>query len=191
MNGHAWLYQATRDMPEVVTQRVTAETLAHLQEAGLSNAADVLPLLGDPEETAEGLRWLYLTRKELEEVQTGGGFRTGLNLSEWLAGLVLPAVLLSATWQGPTPWRVLLLVAYALILALTHTLNSVRRRHWRLWVAGGCAAPVFFFSDFAGTLGSSQLAAALLLVGLPYGLSRMLRQDARLRRTLALQGERA
>lgn len=191
MNGHAWLVRATQDMPEGVTRRVTDETLAHLHEAGLSSAADVLPLLGDPEETAEGLRRLYLTNKEWLDLREGGNSRTGLNLSEWLAGLVLPAVLLAVTWQELTPWRVLFLVAYALMLALTQTLNPVRRRHWRLWVAGGCAAPVFFFSDFAGTVGSSQLAAALLLVGLPYGLSRMLRQDARLRRTLALQGESA
>ena len=64
MKASEWLVRATQDLPAGVTARVKADTLAHLQDAGVDEDADVRPLLGRPADTAAELKRLYLTNAE-------------------------------------------------------------------------------------------------------------------------------
>ncbi|MDL2342810.1 hypothetical protein QOL99_01470 [Deinococcus sp. MIMF12] len=184
MNAHQWLDRATRELPEGVAGRVEQETRAHLQDAGVPEGADVRAVLGDPETTNDGLRRLYLTAKELEEVATGGSLRTGWNLSEWLPRL-LPVFWVLAFWGETSQWWPLALYVPALILV--QRLHSLRRRHWQGWLFSLFVFSVFVpetLVEVTGTPAGWLLASGLLL----YSAVNFLKRDARLRRTL-LAGE--
>lgn len=194
MNGHQWLERATRDLPAGVAGRVERETRAHLQDAGLPDGADVRAVLGDPQTTNDGLRRLYLTRKEWEELGTGGPLRTGLNLTEWLVGLGFPLLLLVEVLRDASVMAGLALAALLAILALTWDLHSVRRRQWRLWCFIVIFAVMQWVPDLLAraewTHGATWLWGVLGLA-LTLGGVRRWQHDARLRRTLLAEEGRA
>jgi len=187
MNAHQWLEQATRELPEGVAGRVSRETWAHLQDAGLPEAADVREVLGDPETTNDELRRLYLTRKELEEVETGGSLRTGWNLMEWLPRL-LPLFWVLATWGDRAQWWPMALYVPAFVLV--QRFPRIRRRHWEVWMLSLLAFALYVpgtLVEMTGRAPGRLLAVALL----SYSAVNFLRRDARLRRTLQAEGGRA
>ncbi|CAM3908802.1 hypothetical protein [Deinococcus frigens] len=199
MKASEWLVRATQDLPTGVTARVKADTLAHLHDAGVDEQEDVRPLLGRPDDTAAELRRLYLTNDEWIEQRTGGKDRTGFNLSEWLV-LGLPALLwlvlevleARAPFHGVWSIQGLLLLLLVVTLWLTQRFHPVRRRNWRLWIASVC----FMFMQWPAVTellfgGYVWLALVTLLLWLVYCTKLQLGRDARLARTLALEGEQA
>ncbi|WP_027459618.1 hypothetical protein [Deinococcus murrayi] len=192
MNAQQWLERTTRDLPAGVAGRVERETRAHLQDAGWPEDADVRAVLGDPEATNEGLRRLYLTAKELEEVTTGGSLRTGWNLSEWLAGLVVPAILL---WEALRSGVLASGLGVAVLLtgvALTWDLHPARRRQWRLMLMLLVVSWLNWLPrvwEYTGwPMVYAPLFSTLIVV---YVAHNHLRRDARLRRTLQAEEGRA
>lgn len=192
MNAHVWLERATRDLPAGVAGRVSRETRAHLQDAELPEGADVREVLGDAELTNDELRRLYLTRGELEDLRTGGSLRTGLNLSEWLLGLVLPVLLLAGTLRDDSLAYGSAFAVYVTVLALTWNFHPVRRRNWRVWTMLLSWGVVQWVPDLWRDLGGD---ARYLWLVLPLFVAlvsmRHWRHDARLRRTLLAEEGRA
>lgn len=197
MKSSEWLVRATQDLPAGVTARVKADTLAHLQDAGIDEQEDVRPLLGRPDDTAAELRRLYLTNKEWLEHQKSRTSITGFDLSEWLI-LGWPALLLWSVFDDRAPfhgfWFVqgLLAILFLVMLALTWRMHPLRCKSWRLWSVALCSLPMqwTYFNEviFGGELSLSvPIICAVLLSGGWF----QYRRDARLARTLTLEGEQA
>ncbi|WP_216328212.1 hypothetical protein [Deinococcus aestuarii] len=68
MNAREWLAEATKGMPEAVQKRVAAETLAHLEDAGVGEGADVRDVLGMPKTMRQELGRLYVPEKRLRDL---------------------------------------------------------------------------------------------------------------------------
>ncbi|MFC6664450.1 hypothetical protein ACFP9V_03100 [Deinococcus radiopugnans] len=167
----------------------------------MDEGADVRPLLGRPDDTAAELRRLYLTNDEWLELLTGGKNRQGFNLSDWpLLGAPMLLWLVSSSndaffhvpFHGVWSVRGLLLLLVVVTLWLTQRLHPVRRRKWRLWMFMVC----FMFIQWPTATellfgGRSWLALPVLTLWLAYGTRVQLGRDARLARTLALEGEQA
>lgn len=192
MKAYQWLEQATRDLPAGVAARISRETLAHLQEAELPYGTDVREVLDDPEPTNDELRRLYLTVKELENLATSGPLRTGLNLTEWLAGLVFPAVLLDQAMRSGAQPSGLGAAVLLVGLALTWDLHPVRRRQWRVLlmvlIAGWLEWMPRVWSHTGWPMVYAPLFAVLVIA---YSTYQHLRRDSRVRRTLQVEQGRA
>lgn len=201
MKASEWLVRATQDLPAGVTARVKADTLAHLQDAELDEDADVRPMLGRPDRTAAELRRLYLTNDEWLELRSGGKDRTGFDPSEWiilgapmLLWLVLSAhnPLRSVPFHGIWSVQSLLLLLVVVTLWLTQRFHPVRRRNWRLWMLMVCFMVVQWPTTTELLFGGRHwLALPTLILWLTYCARLQYRRDARLARTLALEGEHA
>ena len=191
MNAHQWLERATRELPEGVARRVERETRAHLQDAELPEGADVLAVLGDPETTNDGLRRLYLTAKELDTL-TGSSTLTGFHLTQWMAGLVLPAALLTATIQNDSVVHGLSLGVYLAVLALTWDLHLARRRQWWMTTMLTSLSLLDWIPDLWERFGWDSRSLWVVLPScLVFIAQRRLTYDARLRRTLLVEEGRA
>ncbi|SEI87928.1 hypothetical protein SAMN04488058_102119 [Deinococcus reticulitermitis] len=192
MRAAQWTERATRDLPNGVAARVTREAQAHLQDAGLPESADVRAVLGDPAEANTGLRRLYLTRKELEDLTTGGPLSSRLNFWEWLAALVYPVILLviAAETEDLTP--ALASGVLWTVVALTWNFHPIRRRQWRLWLmllAGFWLSSLPAIWELVG--GPAEYAPLFATLVVLLLLYRFNRRDARLRRTLKAEEDRA
>lgn len=191
MNAHQWLEMATRDLPAGVAGRVGRETRAHLQDAEVADGADVRAVLGDPEATNHELRRLYLTARELETLADGGTL-TGFHLTQWLAGLVIPATLMTGAIQNDSVVYGLSLGGYLAGLALTWDLHPVRRRQWWGTLMLALLSVSEWIPDLWNGLGwDPRFLWAVLPLFLGLTSRRLLTHDARLRRTLIAEEGRA
>lgn len=199
MKASEWLVRATQDLPAGVTARVKTDTLAHLQDAGVDEDADVRPLLGRPDRTAAELRRLYLTNDEWLELRSGGKDRTGFDLSEWMVlGAPLLLWLMSSSidpflrisFHGIWSVQGLLLLLGVVTLWLTRGLHPVRRRNWRLWMFMVCFMVVQWPTTTELLFGGRHwLALPVLTLWLAYCARLQFGRDGRLARTLTLEGE--
>lgn len=195
MKAREWIVRATQDMPVGVMTRVEADTLGHLYDAGLADLADVRPVLGEPEATADELRRLYLTRREWLGLRPAEPLLLGLGLSEWLCVLFWPVVLLWSVLDARvTPlhgfWlsQCLLAVWGMATLLLTQQLHPLRRSQWRQWalMVGGLTLQWPYFDEVL-LGGRGWLGLGVLGLFVIHSARTLVRQDGRLRRTLALE----
>lgn len=194
MKAREWVVRAAGDMPDGVLRRVEADTLSHLRDAGLDDAADVRPVLGQPEATAHELCRLYLTRREWRGSQRLGPLIFGLGLGEWLAVVFWPTVLLWSALDARVIYlhgfwlsQSLLAVSALAMLLLTQRLHPLRRANWRYWalIVGGLALQWPYFSEVVFG-GRDWFGLGVLGLFVIHGGLIRLRQDARLSRTLTL-----
>lgn len=192
MKASEWLVRATQDLPAGVTARVKADTLAHLNDAGVDEAADVRPLLGRPEDTAAELRRLYLTNDEWQNLIPRKTFWSVS--ASWLNALIWPVFLIWSVFESRSPlnanWWLWggCAVAVAAGLVLLTRLHRIRLRTW-LELAGN----LLFITVFV-LLGLPSVFPMLFLFLMAMSvrwLWQIWRKDARLARTLALEGEQA
>lgn len=207
MNAQDWLAEATKGMPEAVCARVGAETLAHLEDAGVGEGMDVRPVLGKPRAMRRELGRLYVPAHRLGVLRREPPFLSALGYFLWLLFTYLfPFVLFCFTLLdlgavrdpaqagllGQVAW--LLLELWLVGLLGTSRLPSERRRLWHgelssaILFAGFCLGHLI---DFLG--GDRPSALRLVLVGLTpvfccFLVWRAWHEDQRLRRTLALVG---
>ncbi|WP_102125270.1 hypothetical protein [Deinococcus planocerae] len=205
MNAREWLEQATMGMPEAVRDRVRAETLAHLEDAGVGEGEDVRDVLGSPERMERELGRLYLPPREIGVLRRDPSYLSaaGYGLLVLLT-YVAPFFLLFSTFHSlrfdlelPQA-RLLSQVALSLLwswliaLLLTRGLGSERRRLWHGALGFATWLGWYGLDSLVGSLGEGPLdrwsvvGLALPLCGACFFLWKAWRDDGRLRRTLAL-----
>ncbi|MFK7603132.1 hypothetical protein ACI3L1_13075 [Deinococcus sp. SM5_A1] len=190
MKASEWLVRATGDLPTGVTARVKADTLAHLQDAGLDREADVRPVLGRPEDTAAELRRLYLTNREWQGFSPQPSLL--LRVGEGMQAFLWPAILIWSLFEPLTPlhgnwplwWGIAVVVS--VFLSITQRQHPALRRLWRELLASW---------SYPATLvmlpGRDPVFIALALTLFVYATYTIWHRIARLSRTLTLEGERA
>ena len=195
MTLERWLREATAGLPPEVVERVRAEYAAHVAESRLPEG-DAVASLGRPEAVRRALGRTYVSGERLRTLREASG--TGLMAAFMWLGLVLFGGGQVLAWVGfaPFPWDRVIgpLLALALTAALwlwTAFLPAERRTLWRtFWMPLSLG-----FMGWVGPavqLGRGQdvpLAWAIPPTGflLWVGLLWTLRDDRRLRRTLALK----
>ncbi|GGK27325.1 hypothetical protein GCM10008955_21410 [Deinococcus malanensis] len=191
MNAQNWLTRATGEFPEGVTRRVSAETLAHLQDTGLPQDADVSVVLGSPDDTARELRQLYLSRREWAGLQPGSSYRALITFAKWGVWAVAVLLCIEALNEISVLYT-MALVVYLLGLAWTHRLPYVRRWNLRM---GAMLATMCVFRWLPDLWKDAGLSPDYLWVITPVLLVSMTAylwtENGRLRRTLTLEGEPA
>ncbi len=192
MKASEWLVRATQDLPAGVTARVKADTLAHLQDAGVDEWADVRPLLGRPADTAAELKRLYLTNDEWLNLVPKKTFWTVA--AAWLNVLIWPTFLLWSWWEPRVPlnangwlWGGFAMGVTVMAIVLGR-LPAARRRLWLSPAVGLVYLAVFVLMGLL----AAQPGILLLLLGLIVReIWQIWHTDARLARTLLLEGKRA
>lgn len=206
MNAREWLEQATKGMPEVVWDRVQAETLAHLEDAGVGEGADVRAVLGSPKAMRRELGRLYVLKHRLQDLidpreRLSDIFCVVVPMVFLVSDVMMRAMFLRSAWRPPGEiigyWREFTPEALWVLLGLvtligTRRLVLARRRLWRervtnlgmlAWVSVSTLRDTSFSSVFDLFFISGP---PLLLVFLPIVTWH---EDRRLRRTLSLTGE--
>ncbi|BDP40576.1 hypothetical protein DAETH_05450 [Deinococcus aetherius] len=184
-------------MPEAVQDRVHTETLAHLEDAGVGEGADVRAVLGNPKAMRRELGRLYVPVKRLRGLIEGTSFG-----STYVVPMLFLGLAFSDIRSDPrSPYDDLLGQAVLIVLGLwiftlllTQRLSLVRRRFWgsavgftTWWISSWLSN----LSDFLnGT--SDDLWNAVFLTLWPFFIGYYLwstwHEDRRLRHTLALVG---
>ncbi|QLG13353.1 hypothetical protein HLB42_20725 (plasmid) [Deinococcus sp. D7000] len=190
MKASEWLVRATQDLPAGVTARVKADTLAHLQDAGVDEWTDVRPLLGRPADTAAELKRLYLRNAEWLNLVPRKTFWT--ITATWLNALMWPAFLLWSLLEPRSPlntngwlWGGLTLGVTVMALVLAQ-LPAARRRLW-LSPAGGLVYLTVFV--LMGLMPVWPGIFFYLLALTVREIWRIWHTDARLARTLSVEGK--
>ena len=182
MHADTWLRIATADLPEPVAERVARDTREHLEDAALGAGADVDPLLGPPEATAQELRRLYLTREEWEKLTDAR--RSDLR---WVH-LPLMALLGWRAWEGQSPVVVVAALAYILSYALSWRLHPLRQ-HGVLLLLGVLVNALLLTLYLPDSIGSTPGWAYACAGGmLAWQTVNFWKQDRRLRHTLQVAG---
>lgn len=185
MTFEAWLSQATGRFPTGVQERLAQEYRAHWEESG---GGDVVALFGKPGLVRRRLRRSYFTAEEFGFVNGAGEwvFWVGAMLT------VVYAVIPASSGSSASALLTNMFVFGSLFGAWAYSRhwNRTRRANLRLGVC--CMATVMSplqymqWSETIGIVGGAVLMAFFL--GL---LWYMPREDARLKRTLALEGASA
>lgn len=191
MTRNEWLFSATLDMPSGVKERVRAETLAHLEDAGALQAADVRGVLGSPQQVNRELRRLYLTADEYCRLVTEPAKKgtAGLDVFSLLAwpGLAVWFLFDShAPLHGQWPFLLTFVVCSAAMLWLTQALPVSRRRLWRN-LASNVAFSMMYLT-LPEVVNTFSYMGIVLLGLLLYRLAHDFWLDVRLQRTLKLEG---
>lgn len=205
MNAREWLEQATAGMPEPVRDRIQAETLAHLEDAGVGEGADVRAVLGEPKAMRRELGRLYIPagrlgvlRREPPHLSTFGYFL--LLLATYLLPVAQLCLLLQdlrseGDWgQGELLSRSIwiLLLFWLVGLLLAGRLSSERRRLWQEQLSMSTLLTGLGLGLLLDLLRGDPLDVVrlILLILMPIVLCRSIwrarHEDQRLRRTLAL-----
>lgn len=197
----AWVEAATGGLPAGVVCRVAAEAGAHVQdatEAGCSEA-EAVHALGDPGQVRRALGRTYLPEERLRELREGSarfvsyvtwGLPMWYVLAAVIGGVLAPPF---SGWRLTAPALMLLLVT--LFWRWTSRLALERKSLWRTAGATGSIQLLQVLSwAVESRYGEPMVWPWLIpLIGaLPaLLLGWTLLEDARLRRTLALRGDRA
>ena len=180
MNADTWLRIATADLPEPVAERVARDTREHLEDAALGAGADVDPLLGAPEATAQELRKLYLTREEWEKSAASASVG-----SLWLS-VLFSLTVCALVWQRLPPALAAVVLLYALGNVLSWRLHPLRRRGISWLLAAGVSG-VYLALELPEMTGLPPVWVYMLLLALLLRRGNSAwQQDQRLRRTLRL-----
>lgn len=177
MNLNQWLSEATGSYPAGVQRRLAQEYRAHWEESG---GGDAVAVFGKPGVVRRRLKRSYFTAEEF-------GFVNGAG--EWVfwAGvisMVACAALLSST-RSSIPISLPNILLFGMLLgfwAYSRHWNRTRRAHFRL-LGSGLAPFLFLLQDLQWSEAIGIVGAAVLL-----SFWLMPREDARLRRTLELEG---
>lgn len=200
MNAQEWLEQATKEMPDAVRRRVQAETLAHLEDAGVGEGADVRAVLGEPKAMRRELGRQYVPDKRLRGLVEDSSF--GMKYLTYGAPILFIWIAFETIRSEPrSAYDQFLILAVLMVLGLwlftfflTRRLSPVRRRLWEVAVGSATWWASFWLSSLSSFLNgtSSELWNAVFLTLWPFSIGFLLwstwHEDRRLRRTLALVG---
>lgn len=191
MNAETWLQLATADLPPAVARRVRAETLAHLEDLRAAGKSEALALayLGSPRELNRELLGEYMGVTEWSRLEQ--------NHAPWLSHplvwLVFLTFLVGQVWATPTALGAMGLGFAVAVWVFSLRLSLLRAQPWQ-WTGLMFGLSWQWLGLAASRWMSGEPLVAVALVALVFAaawkhLHRLLRQDARLRRTL--EAERA
>ena len=187
MTFDAWLEEAVGSFPAGVRARLAQEYRAHWEESGGGDAA---ALFGKPGVVRRRLKWVYLSSSELRPLQElNGGFH-------WFFTVVLcvVAVMFGVAKPGLPMFACIAaaVLAWTAFWVIPRDWAPVRRDQFRLLgnsvLVNLLQLPV---GDAGRGLRYAQIGSAVAAVMLVVTIALIFMMDARLRRTLALEGASA
>jgi hypothetical protein len=181
MTFEGWLSEATGTFPAGVQARMAQEFTSHWEESG---SGDPVTLFGKPRAVRRALKRSYFTAEEFGFVNGAGEWVFWAGMVAMAACAVIQALSWLSVFNALT--TVLAFVACAVIWIVSRRWSRTRRAAVRLsscLLAALIPLPEMLSGDTVSKIMGTVLLALLVLM-----LWLMPREDARLRRTLELQG---
>jgi hypothetical protein len=187
MTLEQWLREATGTFPAGVQKRLAQEYRAHLEESlAAGNDGDVKNLFGQPDTVRRQLEKSYVVSKRLADLDFTG------DRSFWFGvAMLLGMLLFGLTWIDKLQALILLTVGCTLCASLwrvTCRWTKLRRIAFRSMYMMIIFTFLNIYSCFFGEQKNAIYGFYSLVIGF-YFIWVLLKQDVRLRRTLALEGQ--
>jgi hypothetical protein len=185
MTLQQWLQEATGDSPAGVQRRLAQEYRAHLDESvAAGGVSDPVALFGEPEVTERQLQKSYVHAGRISELKSTTDFYF------WLSAVFsLCVTAFALIYMDNTPLRIAAAVNLGVMLFIwrwTLSWPRIRRATFRKLVSWPLAS-LFAFVLVALTGSGVHLTHAVIFISVCSATLGGFREDARLRRTLALE----